>query len=144
GIPEILADGKDIIDLAATVAGRADSSRLKYRLVCRDCVVVGRNRFYRAWPRRIAFQTVGSAVSRAVIEERVQIWSVEIDSKARTDYQISASLRLKGKSNPRRKILILLWIDRVDSRALENHSALRRQENGQILFVVSEWAFVIP
>src|SRR6202035_4895719 len=72
GVSEILADGKNIIDLSAAIAGGAQASRCRKDGIASDDGAAASHRRHSVHRTRagwITFQAVGGAVGRAIIEE---------------------------------------------------------------------------
>src|ERR1700688_164071 len=111
GVSEVLADGKNIIDLSAAIAGGAQASRCwKDGDVSDDGAAASHRRHsvHRTGAGRITFQAVGSAVGGAIIEERIQIWSVEINAESSANDEVSTFPGLIGEAQPGSEIFEIL------------------------------------
>src|ERR1700688_4602454 len=123
GVSEILADGKNIIDLSAAIAGGAQSSGCrKGGVVRRDGTAAshGRHSVAGTGAGRITFQAVGSAVGGAIIEERIQIWSVEINTESCADDEVATFPGLIGEAQPGSEIFEVFGIYAGDACTLED------------------------
>ena len=92
GVSEVLADGKNIVDLSAAIAGGAQASSCRKDGVVRDdgtAASHGRHSVHRAGAGRITFQAVGGAVGGAIIEKGIQVWSVEINAESSANDEVS-------------------------------------------------------
>src|SRR5438094_2057914 len=134
-IPEILANREKIENCAATISRRARGAPgRKYGLVRHPRWTGYRtDRVHWTATRRISFDSVGSPVCRPVVQERVQVWSIEINTKPRAHHKISIFLGLVGNSQPRREVLVPWRIHMVNTSALEYQSPLAGDKDGQVL-----------
>src|SRR6202043_1774791 len=104
GRPEILADGEDVENLTATVACDASRGRRdEDRHTGREREGIRGNGLYGRRSRGISLETVGSAVCRAVVEEWVQVWRIEVDAEAAANDEISLAPNFVRKSHTRRE-----------------------------------------
>src|ERR1700688_17669 len=147
GVSEVLADGKNIIDLSAAIAGGAQASgRGKDGVVRDDGAAAGyrRHSVHRTGASRITFQAVGGTVSGTVIKKGVQIRSVEINAESCANDEVATFPGLIGEAQPGSEIFEVFRINAGDASALEDQSAFAGDKNGEIFLVVAEGAFIIP
>src|ERR1700681_1882489 len=133
GVAEILADRKNVIDPSATIArGAQASGNGENRLAGYDGAGAsdGSNSIHRAATGRITFQAVGSTVRGAVVEERIQIGRVEINSKSRPDHEVATFLGLIGESQSWSKVFKVLWICAGDASVLEDQTTFAGNKYG--------------
>ena len=145
-IPEILAYRENIEDAAAAISRCANGAPgWKYRLVGHPRWSGSRSDGVH-WTATcgISFDAVWSAVCRPVVEERVQVWCVEINTESRPHHKISILFRLVGHAQPRGEVLISRRIHVIDAGALEYQSALAGDKDGQVFFAVPQGTLVVP
>ncbi len=104
----------------------------------------GRNSVHRTATSRITFQAVGGTVCGTVVEERIQVGRVEINSEAAADHEVAVFPGFVGESQSWSKIPKVLWIYAGDARTLEDQTTFAGNKNGKIFFVVAERAFIVP
>jgi hypothetical protein len=141
--PEVLADGIDTKGTGSTVgvgshiAGHACSyawENISLRLPSETSRGVTGNR------RRasgIAFETVGGAVWRTIIEEGIDVDLVVIHAEATAYHQIILGGRLVGETKAWSKVITVRRENRTDAVALDYQTFIG-DKNGQILGVVME------
>src|ERR1700688_2900963 len=123
GVSEILADGKNNVDLSAAIAGGAQGSRRwKDGIASDDGTAASHRRNGVHWTcaGRITFQAVGSAVGGAIIEEGIQIGSVEINAESPAKDEVATFPGLIVEAQPGSEIFEVFGIYAGDTSALED------------------------
>src|ERR1700730_12767664 len=147
GVAEILADGKNVVDSRAAVSGGTQTAGCGENRLAGDngaTARYGSNSVDGTGPCGIPFEAVGGAVRGAIIKERIQIRSVEINAESCANDEIAAFFWLISESKPGREIFKVFGIYAGDASTLEDQSAFAGNKYRKIFFVIAQRTFIVP